>query len=157
MSNKGNDWGVTNPRVVRRGSITNFFRIEEEEGIRSTGLNKKNNNSNNDRIKIKPHKKTQKRKKQTKLQDLGFTSTLDTKHRKDSQWGDSYNRKPETIIRIISHNINRMPLNKNRDKNKRLWQAIQGKDLVDIHLYQEIGINWSQVKRENNLYNRKKD
>ena len=70
--------------------------------------------------------------------------------------GDSQKNKKDTTIRIVTHNINRMPLNKNRPKNKSIWKAIQGRDQTEIHLLQEIGINWSKIEKNNNLYSREK-
>ena len=70
MSERGNDWGLTNPRAVRRGCITNFFRIEEEEGTRSTESDKKNTNCKSNRTKIIPHKKHTKKKKANQVTRL---------------------------------------------------------------------------------------
>ena len=49
-----------------------------------------------------------------------------------------------------------MPLNKYRVKNRHIWQSIQGRDNEEIHLFQEIGINWSNIEKQNNLYSREK-
>ena len=70
--------------------------------------------------------------------------------------GDPQHKKKDSRIRIVSHNINRMPLNKYTLKNKCIWQSIEGKDRADIHLYQAKGINWSKIEKQNNLCSREK-
>ena len=88
MSDGRNDWGLTNPRAVRRGKISDFFKIEEKRGTRSTGIVTKNNKHSNLRQKDKAHKRMQKTKKQIKLRDLGFTYTVNKKQeRKRFQLG----------------------------------------------------------------------
>ena len=82
MSKKRNDWGLTNPRAVRRESIIHFLRArDKEEGKRSqkTGKDKK------ELIRVNPIKDT-KRKRQSKLQHVGFTNSTQRNLKKDGQW-----------------------------------------------------------------------
>ena len=62
MSDRGNDWGLTNPRAVRRDSILIYLETGEEEGIRSTGLNRKNKKALMNGKELNPSKKHKKGK-----------------------------------------------------------------------------------------------
>ena len=139
MSNKDTNYGVTTHRVVRRPwEITHYFksRIKQDQRVRITETTNQTNNNLKQTTQTKNDKK-----QQTKLTNLGFKSNKKKITPTGSTWGDNYDHKSPCSLRITSHNIQKMLLNKNLLKNKRIMQTLQGKDDSEIHLYQEVGIN----------------
>ena len=126
MSLIRNNCSVTDYRAVRRdGLITQYFRskdtIEEENMEYNNSLNQSQINQNKRNLKRSNYF-------QNKLTKFGFATLGKIEQKDNGKWGDSQKNKKDTTIRVVSHNINRMPLNKNRPKNKAIWKTIQDRD-----------------------------
>ena len=155
MSNKDNDCGVTNRRAVRRPwEITHYFKSK----IKSHRTIKNNciiNVPNKHHLPIQNQAHTNLHKsQQIKLSQCGIS----TPKQKEigNFWGDSNTSKNPCALRVVSHNIQRLLLSKNQEKNKSIMRSLQGMDGAEVHLYQEIGINWSNIDSSNNWKSRTK-
>ena len=68
-------------------------------------------------------------------------------------YGDTMQKKPNSTLRIMLHNVNRLPLNATHDKSKILFSTIANKQ-IDIALITEIGINWKKSNSKDRWYER---
>ena len=68
-------------------------------------------------------------------------------------YGDIMERKPQSTLRIMLHNVNRLPLNAKHDKSKKLFSTIANKQ-IDIALITEVGINWKKANSNDRWYER---
>ena len=62
-------------------------------------------------------------------------------------------RKPDSILRIMLHNINRLPINGKSDKSRKLVSMIAHKQ-IDIALLTEIGLGWKLLNNTDQWYER---
>ena len=154
MSSRSNDCDLTNHRAVKEPwEITHYFKSK----IKTNKKTKHYNHNNNKQSKPCNNRCNKKNPKhQGKLTNHGFqiiNKKTKTKTQTGNKWGDNDAKSPATL-RITSHNIQRMLLDKRLQKNKIIMQTLQGKDQSDIHLYQEIGINWQRIGKSNNWKSR---
>ena len=69
----------------------------------------------------------------------------------DTHWGHKLQRKEDNYVRITSENIDHLGLNPtNNIKQEKAREWLISND-VDISCWQEVGINWSRVKRKDKL------
>jgi hypothetical protein len=60
-------------------------------------------------------------------------------------FGDKLTRKSENILRLMLHNVNRLPSSRLSDKSKKLISSIANKQF-DLALITEVGLCWKLVK-----------
>ena len=87
---------------------------------------------------------------QTRLTAMGFSSNLNKPRSHLGQsWGDQERPKQACNFRIVSHNLGRIPVNGNDEKSRAIFQILGGRDGADIHLFQETGLHWNNLKSDN--------
>jgi hypothetical protein len=69
------------------------------------------------------------------------------------EYGHLMTKKYDNTLRIMLHNINRLPINSKTDKSKKLVSTIANKQ-IDIALLTEIGLNWKQINNQDKWYER---
>ena len=74
----------------------------------------------------------------------------------NTQKGDNYKHKHSKAIRICALNVGRLPLSKENEKNRDLFQWMRELK-ADIILLSELGINWRNMNNTNNWYARTKE
>jgi hypothetical protein len=67
--------------------------------------------------------------------------------------GSQMTRKPDQTIRIMLHNINRLPIDSRSTKSKQLITYIANKQ-IDIALLTEIGLNWKKIHNNDKWFER---
>ena len=67
------------------------------------------------------------------------------------EYGDTMRRKNDSTLRIMLHNINRLPLSGNTSKSHKLISTIAYKQ-IDIALLTEIGLFWKAVDNKEQWY-----
>ena len=74
----------------------------------------------------------------------------------DTSKGDDYKQKHKKAFRICALNVGRLPIEKDKDKSRDTFQWMREMK-ADIILLSEIGLNWRNIKLEDNWYARTKD
>ena len=69
------------------------------------------------------------------------------------EYGDRLNRKPDNILRVMLHNVNRLPISGKSDKSKKLVSMIAHKQ-IDVALLTEIGLSWTHLDNTDRWYER---
>ena len=69
------------------------------------------------------------------------------------EFGDIMQRKSPNTLRIMLHNINRLPIYKNQDKSKKLFSYIANKQ-IDVALLTEIGLYWKLIHNNDKWHER---
>ena len=87
-----------------------------------------------------------------KRQQTGICPTSGGLQRKGRHWGSIIRKKRRNMARVISGNIGGIrPTVWNNSKLAKLKKTTR--DLkADVTLYQELGVNWSMVKKHQTLY-----
>ena len=68
-------------------------------------------------------------------------------------FGHFMTKKHDNTLRIMLHNINRLPISSKADKSRKLISTIANKQ-IDIALLTEIGLNWKQINNQDKWYER---
>jgi hypothetical protein len=68
-------------------------------------------------------------------------------------FGDNLNKKHDTTIRIMLHNINRLPLDHRTDKSRKLISCIANKQ-IDVAMITEVGLYWKSIPGKDRWYER---
>jgi hypothetical protein len=69
------------------------------------------------------------------------------------EFGSRMTRKPDQTIRIMLHNINRLPIDSRSTKSKQLITYVVNKQ-IDIALLTEIGLNWRKIHNNDKWFER---
>jgi hypothetical protein len=71
-------------------------------------------------------------------------------------FGDKLTRKSDNILRLMLHNVNRLPLSRSADKSKKLISSISNKQL-DLALITKVGLCWRLVKTNDQWHERMRE
>jgi hypothetical protein len=69
------------------------------------------------------------------------------------EYGDKMSRKQDNTLRLMLHNINRLPIDSRSDKSRRLINTIVTKQ-IDISLLTEIGLCWRRIENKDQWFER---
>jgi hypothetical protein len=122
---------------------------QEWRRLWSVGANGENIPEYRRKTRKKPRHKTNKNNKNT--HSINNTPTIQQDlhgHPQEladvEEFGSKMTRKPDQTIRIMLHNINRLPIDSRSTKSKQLITYVANKQ-IDIALLTGIGLNWKKI------------
>ena len=69
------------------------------------------------------------------------------KHKIGEAWGDEEQPKNPEHPRVMSQNIDRIPINGASERSKRIFGSLSGQDGADVRLCQETGLLWNRLEK----------
>ena len=124
-------------------------------------VNKKKNNKRkqskiSDIYSAKPHNKIQETHQWDKdKQQLDLQGHNQDEHDADA-FADVLQRKPENVVRVMLHNISRLPIDRRTTKSRKLVSTLAHTQ-TDIALLTEIGLNWTLLDNRDRWYERTRE
>jgi hypothetical protein len=85
------------------------------------------------------------------------TLSGDTQDLRDvEEFGHTMAKKPDKVLRLLFHNINRLPLNARHSKSRKLLSTLAHKQ-IDLAMLAEIGLYWKKIPQQDRWYERTRE